>query len=377
MHEQMREHSTVLDGLSWKADAGYLIGRLLPFLVIALSVVADSLTSDREPFGRVLFAAPALAAVTWGSRVTAGVGLLSMATSAGLAARRAEDVPGMLINETVLLAVTVAAVWSSRLRQNRELELRQMHSVAEAAQSALQRPMPSHLGSVDLHLLYEASAAGAHVGGDFYKALEVHGAVRIMLGDVQGKGLGALETASILLGSFRESAYTAPDLPAVAERLEFSMARYAERTQDSDVASRFATVLLAEIPDDEPVVRLVSCGHPAPIVQHRGVLKTADLPSPSPPVNLFGRQGDVLGPGDGDFDVQQLPFEPGDRLLMFTDGVSETRDDTGTFYPLEERMRAWIGEPADRMTTLLRADLVRHSGRGFDDDIAAVLVVRR
>ncbi|MDQ0847007.1 PP2C family protein-serine/threonine phosphatase [Streptomyces sp. V1I6] len=372
MHEQMRDLSTVQDDLSWKADAGYILGRLLPFLVIALSVAADALTSDREPFDRVLFAAPALAAVTWGSRVTAGVGLLSMVASAGLAELRAEDLPGVLINETVLLAVTVAAAWSSRLRQTREVELRQVYSVAEAAQTALQRPMPSHLGSVDLHLLYEASAAGAHVGGDFYKALEVRGAVRIMLGDVQGKGLGALETASILLGSFRESAYTAPDLPAVAERLEFSMARYAERTQDSDVAGRFATVLLAEIPDDEPVVRLVSCGHPAPLIQHQDVLTTADLPSPSLPVNLSG-----LGLGNGDHDVQELPFEEGDRLLMFTDGVSETRDHTGAFYPLEERMRAWIREPADRMTTLLREDLVRYSGHGFDDDTAAVLVVRR
>ncbi|MGW7289197.1 PP2C family protein-serine/threonine phosphatase [Streptomyces sp. NPDC054847] len=371
MHEQMRDHSTVQDDLSWKADAGYIVGRLLPFLVIALSVVADVLTSDREPFDRVLFAAPALAAVTWGSRGTVVVGLLSMVASAGLAARRAEDVPGVLINLTVLLAVTVAAVWSSRLRRNREMELRQMHSVAEAAQTALQRPMPSHLGPVDLHLLYEASAAGAHVGGDFYKALEVRGAVRIMLGDVQGKGLGALETASILLGSFRESAYTAPDLAAVAERLEFSMARYAERTQDSDVASRFATVLLAEIPHDEPVVRILSCGHPAPVIQHQDVLTTAELPSPSLPVNLSG-----LGLGN-EYDVQELCFEPGDRLLMFTDGVSETRDHTGAFYPLEDRMRGWIREPADRMITLLREDLVRYSGHGFDDDTAAVLVVRR
>ncbi|GGT08414.1 membrane protein [Streptomyces kurssanovii] len=372
MHEQMRDLSTVRDELPWKADAGYIAGRLLPFLVIALSVVADALTSDREPFDRVLFAAPALAAVTWGSRVTAAVGLLSMVASAGLAELRAEEVPGLLINETVLLAVTVAAAWSSRLRQNREVELRQVHSVAEAVQTALQRPMPSQLGPVDLHLLYEASAAGAHVGGDFYKALEVRGAVRIMLGDVQGKGLGALETASILLGSFREAVYTAPDLPAVAERLEFSMARYTERTQDPDVAGRFATVLLAEIPDDEPVVRLVSCGHPAPLLQHRGVLATADLPSPSLPVNLSG-----VGVGNGDYDVQELPFEQGDRLLMFTDGVSETRDHTGAFYPLEEQMRAWTKEPADRMTTLLREDLVRYSGHGFDDDTAAVLVVRR
>ncbi|MFJ6423197.1 PP2C family protein-serine/threonine phosphatase [Streptomyces hydrogenans] len=353
-----------------RAEVRYLLGRLLPFLVIALATVADVLTPPQERFDRFLIAAPALAAATWSARGTAAIGGLAMAASAALAAARGDSLlPAALANQVVLAVVALAAAVSSHVRQRREAELRQVSAVAEAAQGALLRPLPPRLGTVDLRLLYEASAAGAHVGGDFYKALKVRDGVRIMLGDVQGKGLPAVEAASLLLGSFREAAYTAPDLPAIAQRLEASMARYAERAPESEAADRFSTVLLAEVPDDRPVIRLLSCGHPAPVVQRDGAVETVELTAPSVPVHL-------PVPVDAPFTVEEVPFGPGDRLLMFTDGVTETRDARGAFYPLEQRLAAWADEPADRIPGLLREDLDRFGAHGLEDDTTALLLVR-
>ncbi len=147
------------------------------------------------------------------------------------------------------------------------------------------------------------------------------------------------------------------------------MARYAERAPESTAADRFATVLLAEIPDDEPVVRLLSCGHPAPVVQRGPAVRTVELSSPSVPIHL-------PVPVDAPFTVDEVPFAPGDRMLMFTDGVSETRDGHGAFYPLEQRLRGWAAEPADRIPGLLKEDLARYGAHGLDDDTTAVLVVR-
>ncbi|MFJ6246919.1 MULTISPECIES: PP2C family protein-serine/threonine phosphatase [unclassified Streptomyces] len=352
------------------AEFRYLLGRALPFLVLVAAPLADVLTAPEERFDRFLVAAPALAAVTRGVRGTLVVGALAMGTTALLALGRGDRLlPALLAGQTVLAVVTLAAALSSQARRRREVELRRVSEVAEAAQRAVLRPLPRRVGDVGLRLLYEASAAGAHVGGDFYKALKVRGGVRIMLGDVQGKALAAVEAASLLLGSFREAAYTASGLPAIAERLEASMARYAERAPESTAADRFATVLLAEIPDDEPVVRLLSCGHPAPVVQRGPVVRTVELSSPSVPVHL-------PVPVDAPFTVDEVPFAPGDRMLMFTDGVSETRDRHGAFYPLERRMRDWAAEPADRIPGLLQEDLARFGARGLDDDTTAVLVVR-
>ncbi|MFI8420532.1 PP2C family protein-serine/threonine phosphatase [Streptomyces sp. NPDC085479] len=357
-------------GAARRAELRYALGRLLPFAVIVLAALADVLTSPEERFDRFLIAAPALAAATWSALGTAAIGGVAMTVTAVLSLVLGDPLfPALLATQVLLTVVVLAAVVSSHARQRREAELRQISAVAEAAQSAVLRPLPPRLGTVDLRLLYEASAACAHVGGDFYKALKVRDGVRIMLGDVQGKGLPAVEAASLLLGSFREAAYTAPDLPAIAQRLEASMARYAERAPESEAADRFSTVLLAEIPDDRPVIRLLSCGHPAPVVQRGGTVESVALSAPSVPVHL-------PVPVDAPFTVEEVPFGPGDRLLMFTDGVSETRDASGAFYPLERRLRAWADEPADRIPDLLREDLARFGAHGLEDDTTALLVVR-
>ncbi|MEU9852190.1 PP2C family protein-serine/threonine phosphatase [Streptomyces sp. NPDC047974] len=338
--------------------------------MIVTAVLADLLTSRQARFDRFLVAAPALASATWSARGTAAIGALTMVANAVLAVARGGDLyPSLLGNEVVLALVVLAAAVASRARQRRETEVHRIKAVAEAAQWAVLRPPPPRLGTVELRLLYAASAAYAQVGGDFYEALKVRGGVRIVLGDVQGKGLPAVEAAALLLGSFREAAYTAPDLPSIARNLEACLARYAERAPESEAADRFATVLLAEIPDDRPVIRLLSCGHPAPVLQRDGAVEAVELSAPSVPVHL-------PLPVDVPFTVEEVAFGPGDRLLMFTDGVSETRDAHGAFYPLERRLRDWAREPSDRLPGLLAEDLDRFGAPGPHDDTTALLVAR-
>ncbi|MEU9860748.1 PP2C family protein-serine/threonine phosphatase [Streptomyces sp. NPDC047971] len=346
------------------------IGRALPILVMILTVLADSLTADAERYDRLLAAAPALAAVTWSVRGTALIGLIAMVVGWALAADSGEPFyPVILANELSLAAVTVVAVWVSRARLRYERNLREVTAIADVVQRVVLRPLPPALSTVDLHLLYVAAAAKARIGGDFYEAVPVPGAVRVMLGDVQGKGLGAVETASVLLGSFRAAVYDAPDLSALADRLEEGLSRYGAWDPDSDAAERFATVVLVEIPDEGNVARLLSCGHPAPLLQHGNFVRPVDFTDPSLPINLAG-----LLPSH--HRVEEVPFGPGDRLLLFTDGVSETRDRAGTFYPLQERMSRWVTEPGERLPALLHEDLTEYGSGGLDDDVAALLVVR-
>ena len=241
--------------------------------------------------------------------------------------------------------------------------------VAEVVQRVVLRPLPDHLGRFDLHLLYVAAAAKARIGGDFYEAVRVPGAVRIMLGDVQGKGLGAVETASVLLGAFRATVNEAPDLAALADTLDEGLTRYGGWDPESDAAERFATVVLVELPDDQDVARFLSCGHPAPLIQRGAEVTPVAFADPSLPVNLAGL-------AENHHRIEEVPFGPGDRMLLFTDGVSETRDRAGTFYPLETRLRGWAREPAAELPGLLHGDLAAYGVDGLDDDVAALLVVR-
>lgn len=346
------------------------LGRALPVLVMALVVVADLITPDAERLDRLLITVPALAAATWSVGGTIGVGLVAMALRALLVVGRGgPSAEELLASEGIILGVTAASAWVSAVRTRRERDLAEVTAVADVVQRVVLRPPPPRLGPVELHLLYVAAAAKARIGGDFYEAVQIPGAVRVMLGDVQGKGLGAVETASVLLGAFRSTAYDAPDLPALADRLDEGLARYAAWDPESDAAERFATVVLVELPDGGDTARLLNCGHPAPLLQHGTEVVTVDVADPSLPLNLAGL-------ADSRHRVEEFPFGPGDRLLLYTDGVSETRDRAGVFYPLEERARQWAGAPADQIPELLHRDLAAYGDGDLDDDVAALLVVR-
>ncbi|MFF8601225.1 PP2C family protein-serine/threonine phosphatase [Streptomyces sp. NPDC015232] len=345
------------------------LGLALPFLALALVVVADLISAEAQHFDRLLVIGPALAAVTWNVRGTVAVGVLAMVLRLLLAVAQGDPVTDIVSAELVLAAVMAAAVWVSQVRTRYERDLSEVTAVAEVVQRVLLRPLAPRLGRVELHLLYVSAAAKARIGGDFYEAVRVPGGVRVMLGDVQGKGLGAVETASVLLGAYRAAVTEAPDLAALADRLEAGLQQYGAWDPDSDAAERFATVLLLELPDDSDVVRLLSCGHPAPLLQHAGEVRPVLFTDPSLPLNLAGLYVSRHV-------VEEVPFGPGDRLLLFTDGVSETRDRAGTFYPLPTRLGDWAAEPADRVLPLLRQDLTAYGAAGLDDDVAALLVVR-
>ncbi|MGW4776303.1 PP2C family protein-serine/threonine phosphatase [Streptomyces filamentosus] len=346
------------------------LGRALPVVVMVLVVVADLITPDSERVDRLLITVPALAAATWSVHGTIGMGLLAMTLRALLVVVRGE--PGaedLLASESLILGITAASAWVSAVRTRYERDLAEVTAVADVVQRVVLRPPPPRLGPVELHLLYVAAAAKARIGGDFYEAVKIPGAVRIMLGDVQGKGLGAVETASVLLGAFRSTAYDAPDLPALADRLDEGLARYAAWDPDSDAAERFATVVLVELPDGRDTARLLNCGHPAPLLQHGDDVTAVEAADPSLPLNLAGL-------AESRHRVEEFPFGPGDRLLLYTDGVSETRDRDGVFYPLEERARRWVSAPSERVPELLHEDLAAYGDGGLDDDIAALLIAR-
>jgi hypothetical protein len=346
------------------------ITRWSPFLLIALAVCVDVLTPGAQRFDRVLSAAPALAAATWNVPATAAIGALAAGFEVLLSFTRSEQVrlSSLLTGLLVILAVTLAACFASHVRQTRERELAEVSAVADTAQQVLLRPLPPRLAGVDLDLLYAAAAARARIGGDFYEALRTPHGVRMIVGDVQGKGLSAVEAASVLLGSFREAAYDEPDLPGLVDRLETGMRRYSEQVPGSDTAERFATAVLLEVPPGDSVARLVNCGHPPPLLLHGDTVRLLDPSAPALPLNLSPLLND-------EHPVDTVPFGPGDRLLVYTDGVSETRDRTGTFYPLLERITGWTELSSRRLLDRLRGDLSDY-GTTASDDIAVLVAGR-
>jgi hypothetical protein len=137
----------------------------------------------------LLVAGPALAATTSGPRGVLCVGLLAAVLGAALGIRG--GLPGRELVAVLsgLAAVTLASGLSGALRGRRERVLAAVRSVAEAAQHALLRPVPATVGPFQVAVRYSAAAAEARIGGDLYALLPTPYGVRLIVGDVRGKGL--------------------------------------------------------------------------------------------------------------------------------------------------------------------------------------------
>ncbi|MFJ6217428.1 PP2C family protein-serine/threonine phosphatase [Streptomyces sp. NPDC092296] len=339
---------------------------LLAPVIFTIGIIVLAVCTPKElAFSRFLAAAPALAASVWSVSGTLCMGLASVATVVvlGVTDRDVED----LFTVSVVAVVTLAAAYASHVRQQRERTLAEVRSVADTAQQVLLRPMPHRLDGVEIETLYLAAAAQARIGGDFYEALDTPHGVRVIIGDVRGKGLPAVGVSAALLGCFREAAYEAADLADLAHRLEVSMSRYSGLLVGGDALERFATVLLAEIPGDGALARIVNCGHPAPLLLHGDGVREVVPSAPSPPINMAALLGD-------EYRIDTVPFGAGDGLLLYTDGVSETRNGAGVFYPLVERARRWTADAPQVLLERLHEDLLGYSGGDLDDDIAAVVL---
>ncbi|MFD0506638.1 PP2C family protein-serine/threonine phosphatase [Streptomyces chiangmaiensis] len=223
-----------------------------------------------------------------------------------------------------ILAVAAVACFVVYRRDRETARLREVTSVAETAQRAVLRPPPATVGPFRIAASYRAAAQYARIGGDLYAVADTDHGVRALIGDVRGKGLDAVATASAVLGSFHEAAYDRPNLDGLAHRLETSLHRHL------DDVEAFVTAFLVEIHPDGRTHAL-SCGHPAPLILNGDTVLELPVP-PGLPLGLRNPPPDPDAPRTSAA-TADTRLQPGDSLLMYTDGLTEARDVAGDFYP--------------------------------------------
>lgn len=335
-------------------------------MFLTLLIAGLAFATPREiAFSRLLPAAPALAAAMWPVLPTILLGAFCLLVMIGLSLVYSDL--GTPYTAAAIVAVTLVAAYTSRLRLQREETLFQVRLVADAAQQVLLRPLPCHVQDVDVESLYLAAQEQARIGGDFYEVADTPYGVRLLIGDVRGKGLSAVGAASAVINCFRENAYDQPDLRGIIHRLETSIGRYSVAMLDPDRPEHFATALIAEIPYGGGHVKILNCGHPPPLLIQGGEIRVLEATVPRPPLNLAMLLAE-------DYHVDTFAFASGDQMLLYTDGVTETRDRAGAFFPLPEWLRQ-LGPVSPReLLDRLHQDLLHYSGGRLDDDIAAVAV---
>ncbi|MFG2307323.1 PP2C family protein-serine/threonine phosphatase [Streptomyces sp. NPDC048566] len=335
---------------------------LVPLLAVAAVVLVDLTCGTSVIWLSLLAAGPALAAATSRPCGVLCVGLAAASAGALLGVRG--DVPA---GETAavlsaLAAVTLASVLAAALRWRRERVLAAVRSVAEAAQHAVLAPIPSRVGPFQVAVRYSAAAAEARIGGDLYALVPTPYGVRMIIGDVRGKGLPAVGTAALVLGVFREAAYDEPDLLAVVGRIERSLARNLGYDD-------FVTAVVAGYPETGRL-EVVNCGHAPPLhVRADGRVSSADPDHPAPPLGLRALTGELPS-------LQVLALADGEQLLLYTDGVTEARDHGRSFYRLTEGLARHVCDEPTATLAALDAELQAHVGGRLHDD-AALLLLRK
>jgi PAS domain S-box-containing protein len=168
---------------------------------------------------------------------------------------------------------------------------------------------------------YRAGQVGAEVGGDFYDLFPVDGGAMVILGDVTGKGVTAAALTSLVRHTAQTGAYFDPRPSAVLALVNRALRR---RPQIAPV-----TMLAGLLRDGS--LTLAAGGHPLPVLRRTG-----------DPARKVGETGLLLGAVDAYAGVRDVtvPLAPGDTVLLYTDGVTDTPGQHGRFG--EEALRAAV-----------------------------------
>ena len=294
-------------------------------LAIATITLVDLIADVGNLTGSLTFV-PFLASATCPPRRTMIVSGISLA--AGLLLIGIDSMPtvGVVVRAVVLVSAALLAPLVAASRERRSRQMRQLIRVAEVAQLAVLTPVPPVAGPVALSTAYRSASREALIGGDLYAVVERPQGVRILVGDVRGKGLDAVQLAALVLSVFRETALAQATLADVALATD---ARLRSFLKNED----FVTACFADI-DMNGHVEIVSCGHPPPVLVDASGRRTLELLHPAPPLGLAP---DPVG--------EHFWLGVGDRLLFYTDGLVEARARKGGFVDLDTLLKTLPTDP--------------------------------
>ncbi|MET8040664.1 serine/threonine-protein phosphatase, partial [Micromonospora sp. NPDC005215] len=151
----------------------------------------------------LLSAVPLLAAAVASWPVVLGVGVVATLTGAGFALTEPKMSMITPVSVVAVAVVTGLAVAVASVRQRQAEQIVELTKLASVAQQAVLRPLGPQVGTLSVAGRYISSTATAEIGGDLYEAIDTPYGVRMIIGDVRGKGLDAVRLASIVLGSYR------------------------------------------------------------------------------------------------------------------------------------------------------------------------------
>ncbi|WP_326707333.1 PP2C family protein-serine/threonine phosphatase [Streptomyces cyaneofuscatus] len=340
----------------------------LVLLLSVLIVLLDVVTGEDLRVVPLLVVVPALASVFCSLRQTVWVAvwITVVVVGSGLGGDGTfwDFVFG--IGFTVLACALGVAACAARIRHATEMD--RLRFAAVALQRQILRPLPVITDQVFAYGLYEPIEEDRFVGGDIYEVVQSPYGTRVIIGDVQGKGIAAIGAGFAAIAAFREAAVREPTLTGVVEALEAAVVRHNAFSAQTGEAERFVTALVLGF-DEEDRVQAVNCGHLPPRLLHEGRASAVPLERTYVPLGLAGLSRETRT-------AESFALPPGATLLVVTDGVTEARDAARAFYPLDRRLADWAGHGPRELLDALHVDLETFTGGIRRDDVAVLALGR-
>ncbi|WP_338784692.1 PP2C family protein-serine/threonine phosphatase [Streptomyces sp. DG1A-41] len=255
--------------------------------------------------------------------MTVWVPLVDGAERLGVLAVHAPSLtPAVLRRGRALATLLAMMITSTRAYQDsfvRRTRTNPMRLPAEMLRAFLP---PRTIGTA--HVVSTAVLEPAYeIGGDAFDHSLTETTLHATVLDAMGHDLASGLTTAVSLAACRNARRTGADLPELVECVDDALARW--------LPDQFCTGVLAQLDLASGLLRWSNCGHPTPLlIRDQRLLVDAMRREPDPPMGLpsllAGRQRQT----------HEIALQPGDRVLMYTDGVTEARGSDGTEFGLEQ-----------------------------------------
>jgi serine phosphatase RsbU (regulator of sigma subunit) len=231
--------------------------------------------------------------------------------------------------------------------------------VARELQRDLLPPHPPVLEGWDFAFSYRTANT---IGGDYYDFVPLEdGRMAVVIGDASGHGIAAGLLMAIASSALKLGMDVDPTPAAVARFVNRALCR-------SGGNRAFMTLFLGLIEPSTGRMEFVSAGHPYPMLR-RAAGAIVELGEGGLPLGI---REDVSSP------TGEVLIEPGDQLLLYTDGVAETLDPTGADYGYDRVRRALeLGGPVAAIHDRIVREMVSFQGDAPAYDDRSIVVISR
>ncbi len=289
--------------------------------------------------------------------------------------------------EPVLLHARIrSGLERKRLRDQEQLYLKGLERELEIGRQIQAEFLPSKLPQLPGWEIAAYFGAAREVAGDFYDAftLAPDGKIGLLVGDVSDKGVGA----ALYMALFRTLLRAVASMDEFSDQLKMDTAAAGEAdtshglslnnaitltnnyvAENHGQSSMFSTIFFAVLDPVTGSLRYVNGGHEPPLILNAGEVKDNLTPT-GPIVGILP---------DMEFTVSEAQLEPGDTLLVFTDGIIEAQDPSGELFGTD-RLLNFLAQPEQTAGSLLdriAAAVMGHMGDAKQSDDITMLAVRR